>query len=425
MGACAPNIIRVVVSAMAVMAAVARFSTPIYSATPNSDALPLDSESGAGNQAVNAKAQEFVDRGKVAFQAKDYASAIQNYSEALKLKPADARLFYNRGLAYYKLEDLDRALADFTETINIAPTLYFAWMNRANIYSRKNRFAEAVADYDKAIALKSDDFLIWYNRGIAHGRLGDSQSALRDLNEALRLQPYDGASYSARGDLFFTQGDLAAARADYKRALTIKPENKHAEQRLRELETVVSNDPVPGIVVQPSNVDDKALSALAGLAISACFENGENEDGLRKLAQSSGWHAIGEQEIKKNSGPASSMVGGWTFDGVLGAQAIMQSRENVTPAVHVCSITSKLAASVEFKAVRSALEEALKASAADIAERGDQTTVGYWVPHTSTCEARTALVYSRGSQILTIRMLHGRVRSTGNGQEPYPPIQGL
>lgn len=425
MGAGAMSSVRVVGCLLAIMATAVQFSTPIYSATPDSDALPLDSEAGGSIQALNAKAQEFVNRGKLAFQSKDYVSAIENYSQALKLKPGDARLFYNRGLAYYKLDDLDRALGDFTDTVKMAPTLHFAWMNRANIYSRKKRFVEAVADYDKALALKSDDFLTWYNRGIAHGRLGDSKSALRDLNEALRLNPYDGASYSARADLFFTQGDLASAQADYKRALTIKPENKHAEQRLHELGKVDSGDPLIGIVVQPNKIDGNALSALASLASSACFGNGDNEDGLRTLAQTSGWRRIEEQDLKKNSGHTSSIVGGWTFDGTLGAHSLIQSRENVTPAVHVCTINSKFSPSVDFKAIRSALESSLKAGAADIVERGDQTTVGYWIPHTSTCEVRTALVYTRASQIVTIRMLHGRIRSSASGENPYLPIGGL
>lgn len=399
--------------------------TPAHSVPNESGQFPLEVPSARNQDAENQKAQELVDHGKAAYRSRKYEKAVALYSELLKLKPADARIFYNRGLAYYKLQDLDRAFADFTDTINFAPTFYFAWMNRANIYSRKNKFAEAVADYDKAIALKSDDFLIWYNRGIAHGRLGDSQSALRDLNEALRLHPYDGASYSARADLYFTLGNLALARADYKRALTIKPDNKHAEQKLRELEGAVANDAVPGIVIQPNNAGNTTASDLAALAISACFDNGENEGGLRALAKTSGWNPVDEQELKKNSGPAVSMIGGWTFDAAVGALAIMQSRENVTPPVYVCTVTSKLPESIEFKAVRSAIEEALKTSTADTVEHGDQTTVGLWVPHTSTCEARTALVYTRGSQFLTIRILHGRVRSTTSGQEPYPPIDGL
>lgn len=378
-----------------------------WPATPNQDS-------------ENAKAQDLVDRGKAAYQARDYDKAIALYTELLKLKPADARNYYNRGLAYYKLENLDSALADFTDAVNIAPALYFAWMNRANIYSRKNRFAEAVADYDKAIALKSDDFLIWYNRGIAHARLGDTPSALRDLNEALRLQPYDGASYSARADLYFTQGDLASAQADYRRALTIKPDNKHAERKLRELESGDSSDQVPGIVVQPSSINEKTSAALAKLSIAACFDNGESEDGLKALAQTFGWHAVGDQELRKNSGPAASMVGGWTFNGATGEIAIIQARENVTPPVYVCSITSKLSHPVEFNAVRSTFEESLKTVAADAKERGDQTTLGYWVPHTPACEAQVSLVYSRSSKILTIRMLHGRVRDAAGIQQPYP-----
>lgn len=394
------------------IASIAQSSMAARANTPKPDFGAAEPRPEAGDESVGSKAQHFVDRGKSAYQSGNYSEAIQSYSEALKLVPNDARLFYNRGLAYYKLNDLDNALADFTSTLNNAPNLHYALMNRGNIYSRKQRYSEAVADYDRAISIKSDDFAIWYNRGIANGKLGDNEKALRDLNEALRLQPYDGASYSARADIFFIQGDFRSAYADYKRAVTIQPQNEHAEQRVQQLEKVVSGG-VPGIVVQRRNENVEAISAAAAVAIAACFENGESEDGLKELASRLGW----QLSPSKSSGSDLTVLGAWTFRKISGEHEVVLMRRQVGPAIHVCKITSKFADPIDMSAVRTALEFALKTLPADAVESGGRTTVTFWKPHTASCDTQTTLNYAASSPDLTIKVLHGRVRQYGNN--PY------
>lgn len=80
-------------------------SAPIITpaATIVADARPGDVPRGTADRDINAMAQSFVDRGKKAFLDRDYETSTTNYSEALILKPGDARLYYNRGLAYYKV----------------------------------------------------------------------------------------------------------------------------------------------------------------------------------------------------------------------------------------------------------------------------------------------------------------------------------
>lgn len=397
---------------------------PAEAAKIVADARPLDVAPGTADRDVNTTAQNFVDRGKKAYQERDYKTAIEQYSEALKLKPSDARLFYNRGLAYYKSEALEPALADFTEALNLAPSLYFAFMNRGNIYSRLDRFADAVADYDKAIAIKPDDFLIWFNRGVAHGRLGNTETALQDLNEALRLNPYDGPSYSARADLYFAQGDKERAAADYQRVLVITPGAQRATERLAAIKSNQAEHSVDGIIVQDRTEQRKVDHDVISVAVNGCFAEGDTEIDLTERATRSGWSPVGSEELKKQSSAANSMTGGWTFQGADGPVAVIQSRENVTPPVRVCSITTKLPPALRFDDMQSALEAALRTEPSEQSERGDQITRGYWVPHTPGCTARVSLVFSSTQRVLTIRMLHGRGGTAPEVKPDYPRDEG-
>ena len=53
---------------------------------------------------------------------KNYAGAIEDYSETLKLEPESARFYYNRGLARLAAKAYDQAIADFNETLRIEPS---------------------------------------------------------------------------------------------------------------------------------------------------------------------------------------------------------------------------------------------------------------------------------------------------------------
>lgn len=395
-----------------VFAPIAQAATIVAAARPG-ELSPHSAE-----QDVNVKAQEFVDRGKKAYQAGDYKFAIANYSEALKLKAGDARLFYNRGLAFMKLEDPEQAIKDFSECLAIAPEFYMAWMNRANMNVRRNRLPESLPDYDKAIQLKPDDYLIWYNRGVVHSRLGQTENALRDLNEALKLNPYDGQSYSARADLYLSQGDRQAAAADYRRVLVITPGAKHAAERLARIDTISTPSSTNDIVKQEAHDGDSVN--LIELAVNACFAMGDTEEDLQTMAVTSGWSPVGSEELKKQSSAANSMTGGWTFEGAAGPIAVIQSRENVTPPVRICSLIMKLPSHVRADDLQTALQSALKMEPADRFEHADQITSGYWVPHTPECTARVSMIFSTAQRLLTIRMMHGRKSSVGGSLPAYP-----
>ncbi len=377
-----------------------------------------------GAQDVNVKAQEYVDRGKKAYHSRDFNTAISNYTEALKLKPSDARLFFNRGLAYLKAEDLEHALADFSDCLAIAPGIYMALMNRANINVRKGHLAEALPDYDKAIELKADDFLIWYNRGVAHFLLGHQVNALQDFNEALRLNNYDSPSYSARADLYFEQGGMERAAADYRRVLVISPGTKHASDRLSVIEAKAPARSIGGITMPEELNRAEVAPEFISLAVKGCFVEGDTEEGLRAIAVASGWRSVGSDELTKQSSVAYTMTGGWTFDGATGPVAVSQSRESVALPVRVCSMTATLPSEIRFDDMQFALQSALKTEPADQSEHGDQIRSGYWVPHTTECTARVSLVFSRTERTLTIRMLHGRGGVAAAGRPNYPGNDG-
>jgi tetratricopeptide (TPR) repeat protein len=387
-------------------------------APATSDQHPLDLPSASHPDAENAEAQALADKGRAAYLAGDFATAVSDFSALLKLKPADARAYYNRGNAYYRMRNLERALADFSEALKIAPDLHLALMNRGNIYSQFQRYEEAIADYSKAIAVKPDQFLIYFNRGIALGRLGDYEKALGDFKQALSLNPQDAISYASRGDILYQQGEFEQARNDYSMAVELDPSLSHAAERLRAIAGGRVEPAAPAQSVDTSTIativlHQQAIERLVGLAKEACLQNGEDEYGLAALAADGSWAAVGDVELKKATNALTTMVNGWTLSEAVGNVAIMQSKVNTAPGVYICSMTAEVGSPRILEDFKAEFEKQLKTAAARPVEQAGDTKLQYWLPHKANCDAQTSIVMSLKRGAVTVRMLHGRKADGG------------
>jgi tetratricopeptide (TPR) repeat protein len=85
----------------------------------------------------------------------------------------------NRGVAYRLKAEYNKAINDFDQAIRLRPNYSNAFNNRG--YRNKGDLDHALADYDQAIALKSDDLAAYYNRGLALDDKGEHQRAVADF----------------------------------------------------------------------------------------------------------------------------------------------------------------------------------------------------------------------------------------------------
>jgi Flp pilus assembly protein TadD len=59
--------------------------------------------------------------GTKAFTAKDYKTAIEHFTEAIKENPTDHTLYSNRSASYYNINEGTQALEDAEECIKVKP----------------------------------------------------------------------------------------------------------------------------------------------------------------------------------------------------------------------------------------------------------------------------------------------------------------
>ncbi|MBX2963015.1 MAG: tetratricopeptide repeat protein [Cyclobacteriaceae bacterium] len=129
----------------------------------------------------------YLERAYFRLLRKDYAGALADYNQAIKLNRLDPEIWLNRGVVKEKLFDLVGAYRDYTEAIELDAVFVKAWINRGNILAAQKKYVEAIEDYSAAITYQPDYGVAYYNRAIAYFRLNKMNEACSDLKRAERL----------------------------------------------------------------------------------------------------------------------------------------------------------------------------------------------------------------------------------------------
>ncbi len=115
--------------------------------------------------------------------------AINDYSEAIRLKPDYVEAYYKRGDAKFDLGKKEEASDDYNKAIQLKPDYVEVYCKRGNLQLSLGKKQEAIDDYNKAIQLKPDYAEVYCKRGNLQLSLGKKQEAIDDYNKAIQLKP--------------------------------------------------------------------------------------------------------------------------------------------------------------------------------------------------------------------------------------------
>lgn len=157
-------------------------------------------------------------------QARFYKNEASLWTHNLQLNKRAWMAYNNRGNAYGDMGDDASAIEDYTRAIEIKPDLAQAYSNRGSVYSRHGDYGRAVQDFSKAIEIKPDYGSAYYNRGTTYSRMGDFARAIQDFTRAIELKPGFADAYNNRGAAYFNLEKYAEEVRDCTQAIAIKPD---------------------------------------------------------------------------------------------------------------------------------------------------------------------------------------------------------
>jgi len=152
---------------------------------------------------------------------KEYQLGIEDFDQALKIKPDYAKAFVSRGICKEFLGDTVGALKDCEAGEKADPGLAMAHKNIAILKNQTGHKEEALKEWDAVLRL-SPGYPDGYNeRGIINSQLKHYAAAEKDFNRAIQINNRYSQAYLNRGLLYLMMKDTVKACTDWKASLNL------------------------------------------------------------------------------------------------------------------------------------------------------------------------------------------------------------
>ena len=152
-----------------------------------------------------------------------YDKAIEYCNKSLQSKP-DNRTYSLLGFVYQKLSKYNLAIQNYEQALRLKPDLYEVYFNLAGVYSEVGRLDDAIRTYKQLIEIKPEHPGASNNLGIILKEAGRSKEAIEAWEKALQIQPPDLHIHFNVGRAMFEQEEYEKSVEHLQKALTAYPD---------------------------------------------------------------------------------------------------------------------------------------------------------------------------------------------------------
>jgi tetratricopeptide (TPR) repeat protein len=145
--------------------------------------------------------------------------ALNESSEAIKLKPTHVNALENRQNIYVLLNKDSLALADAEMLLRLQPQNSHALFTKGVVYTKFNKPDSALIYFDKSLLIKPDAHNVLNYRGsLLFNNFQRYNEAINDFSKAIAISP-QGEYFYHRSLCYYKLGDVAKAQADAMTAI--------------------------------------------------------------------------------------------------------------------------------------------------------------------------------------------------------------
>jgi tetratricopeptide (TPR) repeat protein len=156
-----------------------------------------------------------------------YAEAIKELNEALRLNPRHYWSCLQRGICRLEMGESTLALGDFNACVALWPDFAWSYFNRGHVLNQLGKKPEALADYSATIERDADFVPAYLNRALVYLDMNRPAEALADFDHAAADGQDDVRLHAGRGLALEGLGRPADADAAFRTAWNRDPKNRH------------------------------------------------------------------------------------------------------------------------------------------------------------------------------------------------------
>jgi len=149
--------------------------------------------------------------------------AIQQFRNALEIKPDYAEVRNNLGHALFDQGEKEEAIAQYRKAIEIKPDYVKARYNLGYALAKEGLTEEAIAQYRKAVEIEPDFVMARNNLGVALDQHGDTEEAIAQYRKVLEITPDNAVALNNLGLALARKGQVDEAILSYRHAIKINP----------------------------------------------------------------------------------------------------------------------------------------------------------------------------------------------------------
>lgn len=164
---------------------------------------------------------------------------ITIWGDAAAKSPNKSRTHNVLGIGYFYELRFEEAMQEYREAIRLKPDFIEAYYNMGLIYKATKQYNESIYIYRKILSISAYDarhFAKVYNEiGISYSELGDQNQAVAAFAAAVKYNPEFVELRNNYAFALMSKGNLEDALREFKSVLSIDPNNKYAAEAILEI----------------------------------------------------------------------------------------------------------------------------------------------------------------------------------------------
>ncbi len=185
---------------------------------------------------ANYYAEGYYELGTALLQEGRTQEAVEQYQQALRIKPEYSQTYNNLGIALVQLGRVQEGIQRYQQALRLNPNHAGAHYNLALALAQMGQIQEAIGHFEEAVRIKPEYTEAHNNLGIALAQVGRTPEAIEHLERALRINPDFGDAHYNLGVALVQVGRITEAIEHLESALRINPDFVPAQNALRQLQ---------------------------------------------------------------------------------------------------------------------------------------------------------------------------------------------